>query len=190
VISADHTLHAIFDQARRLLQQGTTLTFPSASIQYFLEHQPSAKKGISQKTLQHYVNLDDNDVLMAVKLWATHKDPVLQDLCHRFMYRKLFRCQFLEKPLDEEQLHRYRDATKRALQMAGLPLDEATIALYMHYGYSDMDMYNPEKNHIWILNDRFAQAKEFSTHSEVTTISDQHKPTRRAYLVHLKELNM
>jgi hypothetical protein len=190
VISADHTLHAIFNRARKLLLQPSNLGFPSASLQYFLEQQPSAKKGISQKTLQHYVNLDDNDVLMAVKLWSTHTDPILRDLCHRFMYRKLFRCQFLEKPLDEEQFYRYKLATKKVLLDAGLPNDDDTLALYLHHGYSKMDMYNPEKDHIWILNDRFTQAREFSTHSEINTISDQHQPTHRAYIVHLKDLRM
>jgi len=190
VISADHTLHAIFEQARRLLQQPSTLSFPSKAIQYFLEQQPSAKKGISQKTLEHYVNLDDNDVLMAVKLWASHKDPVLRDLCHRFMHRKLFRCHFLEKPLDEEQVKSYIIATKRALLDAGLPNDDTTVRLYLHVGYSNMDMYNPEKDHIWILNDQYTQAKEFSTHTEINTISDQHQPTNRAYLVCLKELKI
>lgn len=190
VISADHTLHAIFNRARKLLLQPSKLGFPSTSIQYFLEQQPSAKKGISHKTLQHYVNLDDNDVLMAVKLWSTHPDPVLRDLCHRFMHRKLFRCQFLENPLDEEQLNRFKIATKRALLDAGLPNDDDTLALYLHHGYSKMDMYNPEKDHIWILNDRYTQAREFSSHSEINTISGQHQPTQRAYVVHLKDLRM
>src|SRR5699024_4882176 len=69
VLSADNLLHQIFRRVRLLLTQGYDLYHPSPALQFFLERQPSAKKGISAKVLQKYLLMDDNDVYQSIKYW-------------------------------------------------------------------------------------------------------------------------
>ncbi len=51
--------------------------------------------------LKRFVLLDDVDVLMAVKLWRQHPDPVLQALCNGLLDRKLLKISLESKPIEE-----------------------------------------------------------------------------------------
>ncbi|WP_227394530.1 HD domain-containing protein [Jeotgalibacillus aurantiacus] len=42
-------------------------------------------------TLKDYLNLDESIVMYYFQMWEEEKDPILSDLCHRFMQRRLFK---------------------------------------------------------------------------------------------------
>ncbi len=95
VLSADKLMRNIFNRVRELVKDGEDLYYASPALQFFLEEQPSAKKGISNDVLQKYLQLDDNDVFQSIKYWQSEDDPILSDLCKRFQARSLFRTTFL-----------------------------------------------------------------------------------------------
>jgi HD superfamily phosphohydrolase len=81
VIGAEALLTAILKRAKELSQDGEKL-FATSALSNFLYKS-------EYDNLEHFVQLDDMDILASVKEWVQHKDPILSDLCFRMIYRKL-----------------------------------------------------------------------------------------------------
>src|SRR5690606_13872347 len=64
-----------------------------------------------------YLELDDHDVLCALKTWRRHPDPILADLCSRFLDRRLLKPLF-KVPLADVDLGAAGEARER-LRRAG-----------------------------------------------------------------------
>lgn len=52
----------------------------------------------AEPPLEEYLALDDADLLVALKTWARHRDPVLSDLSARFLTRRLLKPVFVVPP--------------------------------------------------------------------------------------------
>jgi hypothetical protein len=58
-----------------------------------LQHDP-------ETVLHRFAALDDMDVLMAVKLWQSHPDPILSTLCSRLLSRQLLKIRLQTTPIE------------------------------------------------------------------------------------------
>src|SRR6056297_1618248 len=123
VLSADKLVRHIFRRVRELMRGGKKLHHASPSLQFFLENQPSAKKGISTSVLKKYLQLDDNDVFQSIKYWQHSDDPILANLCKRFQSRQLFRTTFLDGKPSKKLVSKVQTKTQAALKKMGLPHD-------------------------------------------------------------------
>jgi uncharacterized protein len=186
VLSGDKLLEAIFRRASDLLEDGTSLFMPSPSLAYFIKNRPTAKKGLNQSVIRHYLQIDDNDVLLSIKYWQQSKDPVLSDLCSRFLNRRFFRTTFFRKneplPSRDEQVK----LTCEALKKNRMPFDEKTAEYYVFEDSIVNEAYRYESEGIWIL-DGNNRAVEFSRASDTRNISALTQAVIKPYIVHLKE---
>jgi len=90
-VAAERMLIKILLRAKELSLDGEQL-FATPSLTYFLSQSVSLDTFESKpQTLNHFVNLDDSDILSAVKVWADHSDVVLSNLSRCFIDRKLFK---------------------------------------------------------------------------------------------------
>ena len=60
---------------------------------------------VSAEELRHFVNLDDNDLLNAMKIWSNSDDLILQKLCSGLLDRKLFKIRMSHQPISEAQIN-------------------------------------------------------------------------------------
>lgn len=187
VLSADALLRSIFARVRTLIDSGAPLVYASPSLEYFLTEQPSAKKMISREMMDHYTSIDDHDVYLNIKLWAGHKDPVLADLCNRFLNRSLFRTTFLDKKPGRDVKKKFVDKTRTALKKMGLPHDNDTLKHYLSFEKSYSEAYQYKNESIWILEDD--EAVEFSKAAETKNIIALTEPVVKHYCVHLKAID-
>lgn len=190
VLSADKLLRSIFDRVRHLVKRSASLSVPSASLDWFIRNNADAKNGLSKELISHYIQLDDNDVILCIKSWSNHRDPVLRDLCTRYLNRNLLRCTFFDEKESERQKIKMIQATKRVLLDSGLPNDDATVNLYLQFGSVSTDTYKNENDRIWILDDSSKQAVEFSTVSEAQNVTSLIKPLIRHYVIHHKKVTV
>ncbi|MDD4351676.1 MAG: HD domain-containing protein [Candidatus Gracilibacteria bacterium] len=67
---------------------------------------PSLHKLFSKETLTNYDFwlLDDHLLTTAIASWAKQEDPILRDLCHRFLSRKLFKSVETENTSEAQKL--------------------------------------------------------------------------------------
>jgi HD superfamily phosphohydrolase len=188
VLSADKMLVSILKRAFDLIQSGTEIFLPSHSIAFFLKERPSAKKGITQKVLHHYANIDDNDILMSIKCWQQEKDFILSDLCTRFLTRKFFRTTFVKSSNIQTVMQDYQLKTAQYLQNLGLPTDEKTVSYYLFEDSIFNEAYRFDSESIWVMEDD-RTAVEFSKAAETRNITALTQSVVKPYIIHLKEID-
>ncbi len=189
VISADHLLNSIFKRVRILLDSGYDLFLPSPSLRYFLTEQPSARQGISSEMLDYYVHLDDNDVFLSIKYWKHEEDPILSDLCERFLNRTLGRTSFLKTDPSDGFKDEMTRKTMQALKARNLPHDRNAASYYLHFDRSYSEAYQYEEEGIWILESD-AGAVEFSKAADTKNVIALTEPVVKPFCVHLKSIDL
>jgi uncharacterized protein len=187
VLSADSLLKNIIRRVQFLIENGEKTEVPSISLNFFLNHKPSARKLITPPMFEHYVGMDDHDVYICIKRWAKSGDPILSDLATRFLNRNLFRTTFIVKRQKKTAAESLLKKTRSALKRLGLPHDEQSASFYIDYDESYSEAYKYENETIWILDDN-EKAIEFSKAADTKHIIALTKPVVKPYLVHLKEI--
>lgn len=188
VLCADHLLRAIFSRVRRMYQEGKPPVFNAPALTYFLKQPVSAKNGLSGEVLEQFIRLDDSDVLASIKYWRHESDPVLADLCRRFLDRDLSRTTFLSgKPGVESEQQLMKDARKW-LEKKGLPTDDETVSYYAALGSSYTEAYKYQKDSIFILDDE-KRLVEFSMAADTKHIIALTEPVVKYYAIHPKDIN-
>src|SRR5690625_2877624 len=188
VLRADALLRKIIQRVQMLMAAGENVDVPSVPLAYFLKNRPSAKRMITNEVMQNYISLDDHDLFLSIKTWEKSSDPVLADLAHRFLNRKLFRTVFSGGQARENLREVVHQNTKVYLKKRGLPHDDETICYYYDLDESFSEAYKYEQESIWVLDEN-NKAVEFSKAADTKHIIALTRPVVKPYLVHLKEID-
>lgn len=97
-------------------------------------------------TLAEFCDIDDYDVLAAIKEWRSSSDTVLRTLCESVLDRKLFKATYSNQSIATEAIS---SKTKEVAQAFNIAFEEAEW-LVLH-GESESSTYNFENDHIYIL---------------------------------------
>ncbi|WP_251952913.1 HD domain-containing protein [Salinibacter ruber] len=177
VLAGDELLRGILRRAQTHLDAGPApdwLQRGSCALLFFLDHDVHADAIETPEVRDHYLQLDDTDVLFSLKQWMRGPDPVLADLCHRFVNRVFLRVRFLSERPDEAQIDAWRADVADWLVAEGLvPRSEAAAAArhYLTLNVSRHTAYDSDEELISILG-RDGTARELSEMADTTTISD------------------
>ena len=91
VLSAEHMLMLVLRRAKHLARQGADV-FASPALSLFLHDDLDRAKFLADPAvLERFCELDDSDILVAMKAWRHHNDKVLSMLSTRLLDRGLFR---------------------------------------------------------------------------------------------------
>jgi len=189
VLSADALLKQIIRRVKDLTKAGFNLPHPSDALKSLIEQDFSASKTINKNLLDVYTSLDDHDIFISLKYWQSCNDPVLADLCTRFLNRNLFRTSFLSKKTRDGYKESVMSSTISCLKEMGLPHDFESASYYCHFDQSYSEAYKYENESIWILENGI-KAVEFSKAADTRHIIALTKPVVKPYVVHLKEIEM
>jgi HD superfamily phosphohydrolase len=94
VLVAEHMLVRIIERARAIKANC------AGTLAAFL-HRDAEVAMPDRGLLNQFAQLDDVDVLMAIKQWRQHEDPVLNLLCGWLLDRKLLKIKLQATPVDE-----------------------------------------------------------------------------------------
>lgn len=98
---AEQLLVRIMQRARLLLIQGGDLS-GSQPLLFFLKNNDTLT--FSAQVLETFAELDDIDVLSALKSWQFHKDFVLSKLCKMLLDRRLLHVKVKKQPMSSEKM--------------------------------------------------------------------------------------
>ena len=101
---------------------------------------------IQTVTLEEFCNLDDYDVLAAIKGWCHHEDKILSQLCNGIINRQLLKVQYFGNPADEKLV---KEKIAEACLKLNLNTEEAGWLVFT--GEVASSTYNLEEEHIHIL---------------------------------------
>jgi hypothetical protein len=136
VLGAEMLLINIFRRAKELVQQGQAL-FASPSLSYFLSRNlTEADFKNDPAHLEHFCELDDNDVMVSIKVWQTCSDKVLSTLCKMLVLRKLYKVTLSSQSMDGLLDEKRTQARKK------LGLDDRDMSYFVFTGVTSNSTYN------------------------------------------------
>jgi HD superfamily phosphohydrolase len=90
-IATEIMLIKILTRAKFLSENDEKL-FSTPSLDFFISNKINAETfHKNPKILEYFVNIDDSDIISAIKVWANHSDTILSVLCRNFVDRILFK---------------------------------------------------------------------------------------------------
>ena len=138
---AEHLLVKILARAKTLVSQGYDLP-ASENLKYFLHR--SQFESATDKDIQRFTDLDDNDVIQAMKFWTKTEDQILSYLCKSVIERNLLKTKISSKPFDPEFVKEKIQQTNAVfnIENGSELVDEISRSLLP---------YNTEKQPIYLL---------------------------------------
>lgn len=141
---AEQLLIHIFRRARELHGGGASLE-ASAPLLYFLGHHIT-REDFNAEVLHTFAQLDDVDVLAAIKAWQNHPDFVLSNLCRMLLNRNLLHIKLKNKAGDPSKLKEHFERVKNAYG-----LTEEETAYFVFEGSIENTAYDLKQQNINIL---------------------------------------
>ena len=179
-VAAEKTLINTLLRAKELSQQGTYL-FASPSLSYFLRNDTTEKDFIENaEVLNLFLDLDDNDIWSALKVWSTHKDIVLSTLSKAMINRRLFKIEIANEPYEIEKI-------KPHIQnlMQHFKISDKEASYLVSSDIITTDMYNENVDSIDILY-RDETIKDISIASDMLNIHLLSKKVEKYYFAYYK----
>jgi HD superfamily phosphohydrolase len=146
VVSAECLLTGILRRAKEIARlDGSLFATPSLRV-FLLDDYTHADFEKRPDLLEAFALLDDSDIATSIKIWSTHSDPVLSDLCSRMMNRRLFKIRLQKEPFDREETDNLRREISKKFD-----LDERTISYYFLEGTIVNNAYSVNRDSILVL---------------------------------------
>jgi HD superfamily phosphohydrolase len=195
VLAGDELLHGILKRVQTHLGSGTVpewLQRGSRALLFFLGHDLHADEINTPEVRDAYLQLDDTDVLFSLKQWMQGPDPILADLCRRFVNRVFLRVTFLPSHPNDDQVAEWRRQVAEWLVDEGLaPRSEASAAAehYLRINASRHTAYHSDRELIGVLG-RDDTVRELSEVADTATISDLTGFVEKPYVCHPKPVDL
>ena len=146
VVAAEELLLKILQRGKELALQGEEL-FCTPAFHYFLYAQGEQTDFIQNKELlDQFALLDDNDIMCSIKVWMSHPDPVLSQLCYNLIHRKLPKIQVQKASFSREQVN---EQLQKAAKNLGL--GEKELRYFVYTGKLENKAYDAESRGISLL---------------------------------------
>lgn len=167
-------------RAKALLQKGISVE-ASKPLLYFMQHSVS-RETFADAVLDQFAQLDDYDIISAIKAWQFHDDFILSNLSKMIINRDLLKVKLSAEKFPKESL---TALTERYSAMYNLSAEECNYFIFK--GKIKNQAYNNATEPIRIL-------KKDKTIEDVIEVSDQlnlkalAKPVTKYYLCFPKQL--
>ena len=168
VLSAEFMLVNALRRAKELVNAGKEI-WSTPSLGFFLEHNFNQRTFFEHPdALKHFLALDDQDVLSALKVWQHSDDFVLRALSTKLVQRELFKIQIFNEPPSETLLE---ERIKAVALKNNLSDHEAQY--FVMTGEAANRAYSQSGDIIWIKlkNGRVCNAGEVSEHLSLAPIT-------------------
>lgn len=143
VVASENMLVKIVERAQHLFQNKNKEVATGGVLDYFLGNFDGQLASID---LNAFCNLDDTDILFAIKQWQNHQDPVLSILCARFLNRQIFKCTMQSNSIEDALFNQTYEKVK-----AQFNLPEEDLAYLCFKGETSNTMYHSNEETIKIL---------------------------------------
>ena len=143
VLSAEMTLVKILERARWLYNLDPTSIDSNSRLEnlIFRDMEHSGKSDLAL-----FCDLDDSDVVTAIKNWRNHADPILSLLCNTLMSRKLFKLRLQTEPITLDEV-----IEKRAILAKQLSISMEESSFLVFTGKAENSLYDPNNERINML---------------------------------------
>ena len=177
---AEYMLVNILTRAKELANQGVEL-FGSSSLKFFL-YQKTDKNNFDNKVLNLFSELDDYDVLSAIKEWTNHPDKILSKLSLMIVNRNLLKIEMFDEEVSNDHIS---TTINKFIKISEISEEEANYFVFT--GKISNQAYNK--------NQPIKIASKNGTIEDIVNASDQlnlqalSKPVNKYFLCYPKDTN-
>jgi HD superfamily phosphohydrolase len=195
VLAGDQLLRAILRRVRWHAERGSdipALDRGSDALLFFLRRDVHADDLHDADVRQRYCDIDDTDILFSLKQWMGASDPVLADLCRRFINRDFFRVTFLPQRPSAPQIEGWKENVAAWLVDTGVSdpsTARADAELYLTIDRSGHTAYERSHEMITIL-DRDGQMHELTEMADSTSLAGLEGPIIKPYVCYPKPVDL
>jgi uncharacterized protein len=183
VIAAENLLLQVLRRAKAIAQKDPDI-FATEPLKYFLTH-PVEKKDISpcsEEVLLHFINLDDDDIMVSAKAWTQHADRLLSLLSVNLISRKLPRVKISDVPFDPIRVNELKEEACRIHQISPVDID------YLVYsGLISNKAYSDQSDTIRIFYNN-GEMKDLSEASDIFHLQNLMETKKKYFLCYPKGL--
>ena len=163
-------------RAKELASQGVEL-FASPALHFFLYNDINHTEFHNNPDcLENFIQLDDNDIWTALKIWSNHPDKVLSTLSLGMINRNIFKVENSAEPIGEDRI---KELTLQISQQLGITLSEANY--FVSTPSIEKNMYDPADDSIDIIY-KDGTIKNIAEASDMLNISLLSKKVKKYYL--------
>ena len=163
-------------RAKELASQGVEL-FASPALHFFLYNDINHTEFHNNPDcLENFIQLDDNDIWTALKVWSNHPDKVLSTLSLGMINRNIFKVENSAEPIGEDRI---KELTLQISQQLGITLSEANY--FVSTPSIEKNMYDPADDRIDIIY-KDGTIKNIAEASDMLNISLLSKKVKKYYL--------
>ena len=163
-------------RAKELASQGVEL-FASPALHFFLYNDINHTEFHNNPDcLENFIQLDDNDIWTALKVWSNHPDKVLSTLSLGMINRNIFKVEISAEPIGEDRI---KELTLQISQQLGITLSEANY--FVSTPSIEKNMYDPADDSIDIIY-KDGTIKNIAEASDMLNISLLSKKVKKYYL--------
>lgn len=180
-VASEKMLINTINRAKFLSRNGEKL-FASPALDFFLKNEVTPQDFRNNpEALNHFTNLDDNDVWTSLKVWKEHSDKVLSLLSKGMSNRRLFKIEIGNEP---PPIRRRQQCIEGFMKKYGISEEEA--AYLVSSDSLATDLYNKYDESIKILF-RDGSIKDISSASDMFNIELLSKKVEKYYFAYFKE---
>ena len=140
-VAAEEMLRAALERAKELTRGGVRL-FASPQLEYFLRSEVQTSHfEEDEECINHFLNLNDSDILCALGVWQHSEDAVLSALADGFVNRRLFKADIFEGNVSGEALD---DCRERVAAQLHIPLEATRYFVRRRFVSKEMYSANAE----------------------------------------------
>lgn len=151
--------------------------FASPALRFFLYNNITPAEFLNNPDcLEHFIQLDDNDIWTALKVWSNHPDKVLSTLSTGMINRNVFKVEVSSEPITEE---RKKELTLQISRQLSIPLSEASY--FISTLSIEKNMYDPADDSIDIIY-KDGTIKNIAEASDMLNISLLSKKVKKYYI--------
>ncbi len=138
VLAAERMIINILKRAKELMYQPGNKLWKTEALEFLFSQNAMMRPEITTEVIQRYIELDDSDIMVAVKHWRHSGDKVLEILCSNLLKRKLLKARLQDEPFEESHISRLKADYRRRLG-----LSEAEINYLVFSGEITNMAYSP-----------------------------------------------
>lgn len=194
VVAGDRLLYGIIRRARDLIRQGVSQVeaLCSPPLFFFLSNEVKGNEIEHPTVIEAYCDLDDTDIIYSLKQWMRCKDPILEDLCRRFIYRSFLRVTYLDAPPAASDIEAWEARVARWLQQRfNLSTNEAEAAVsyYMSHGEVKHCSYQSDRDPIDVIGHN-NEVNELSVVTDNAAVTALTQLVKKPFVCYPKATNL
>lgn len=179
-VACEKMLISTLLRAKELASQGVEL-FASPALHFFLYHSIGKDEFYNDPNcLENFIQLDDNDIWTALKVWSNHEDIVLATLSRGMINRQLFTVEVSPVSISKERKEALLSNISNKLS-----INRKDASYFLSISCIENNMYRKEDDSIEIIyND--GTTKDIAEASDMLNISLLSKKVKKYYICYLR----